>query len=109
MMACANCQSPVQVGAKFCPECGTPTQKHCTNCNASLSATAKFCAECGTPDGTAVGLTAVGISRSPAALRYDHSLYQPLCPHIRVTREAPGALAVSRGSRDPDRLSRCFR
>ena len=48
-MACANCQSPVQVGAKFCPECGTPTQKHCTNCNASLSATAKFCAECGTP------------------------------------------------------------
>ena len=48
-MACGNCQSPVQVGAKFCPECGTPTQKHCTNCNASLSATAKFCAECGTP------------------------------------------------------------
>jgi len=48
-MACGNCQGPVQVGAKFCPECGTPTQKHCTNCNASLSATAKFCAECGTP------------------------------------------------------------
>jgi membrane protease subunit (stomatin/prohibitin family) len=48
-MACSNCQSPVAVGAKFCPECGTPTSKHCTNCNASLSATAKFCAECGTP------------------------------------------------------------
>ena len=47
--ACSNCQSPVAVGAKFCPECGTPTSKHCTNCNASLSATAKFCAECGTP------------------------------------------------------------
>jgi membrane protease subunit (stomatin/prohibitin family) len=47
-MACGNCQSPVNVGAKFCPECGTPTSKHCTNCNASLSATAKFCAECGT-------------------------------------------------------------
>jgi membrane protease subunit (stomatin/prohibitin family) len=51
MMACGNCQNPVQVGAKFCPECGTPTQKHCTNCNASLSVTAKFCAECGTPTG----------------------------------------------------------
>jgi membrane protease subunit (stomatin/prohibitin family) len=48
-MACSNCQSPVAVGAKFCPECGTPTSKHCTNCNASLSPTAKFCAECGTP------------------------------------------------------------
>ena len=46
---CSNCQSPVQVGAKFCAECGTATSKHCTNCNASLSPTAKFCAECGTP------------------------------------------------------------
>jgi membrane protease subunit (stomatin/prohibitin family) len=49
MMACANCQSAIPVGSKFCAECGTPTQKHCTNCNASLSASAKFCAECGTP------------------------------------------------------------
>jgi membrane protease subunit (stomatin/prohibitin family) len=48
-VACSNCQSPVTVGAKFCPECGTPTSKHCTNCNASLSPAAKFCAECGTP------------------------------------------------------------
>jgi membrane protease subunit (stomatin/prohibitin family) len=46
---CGNCHSPVQAGAKFCAECGTPMQKHCTNCNASLSASAKFCAECGTP------------------------------------------------------------
>jgi membrane protease subunit (stomatin/prohibitin family) len=48
-MACSNCQSPVAVGAKFCPECGTATSKHCTNCNASISPTSKFCAECGTP------------------------------------------------------------
>ena len=47
--ACGNCQSAVTAGSKFCPECGTPMQKHCTNCNASLSATARFCAECGTP------------------------------------------------------------
>jgi membrane protease subunit (stomatin/prohibitin family) len=52
-MACSNCSNPVQVGAKFCPECGTPTQKHCTNCNASLSPMAKFCAECGTPTAAA--------------------------------------------------------
>ena len=48
-MSCANCESQLPVGAKFCAECGTPTQKHCTNCNASLGATSKFCAECGTP------------------------------------------------------------
>jgi membrane protease subunit (stomatin/prohibitin family) len=48
-MACSNCQSPVAVGAKFCPECGTATSKHCTNCNASINPAAKFCAECGTP------------------------------------------------------------
>ncbi len=46
---CANCHSPLQAGAKFCAECGTPMQQHCTNCNASLSPGAKFCAECGTP------------------------------------------------------------
>ncbi|MGC1283941.1 MAG: zinc ribbon domain-containing protein, partial [Streptosporangiaceae bacterium] len=46
---CSNCHGQVQVGSKFCAECGTPMQKHCTNCNASLSPTAKFCAECGTP------------------------------------------------------------
>ncbi|HEY1914846.1 MAG TPA: SPFH domain-containing protein [Streptosporangiaceae bacterium] len=50
-MQCSNCHSPVQVGAKFCGECGTPTKKHCTNCNADLSATAKFCGECGTATG----------------------------------------------------------
>jgi membrane protease subunit (stomatin/prohibitin family) len=49
MTECGNCHSPVQVGSKFCPECGTAMQKHCTNCNASLAPTAKFCAECGTP------------------------------------------------------------
>src|SRR5215470_11531009 len=49
MLACSNCSSPLAAGAKFCGECGTPTQKHCTNCNAMLSASAKFCAECGTP------------------------------------------------------------
>lgn len=48
-MSCANCQSPIVVGSKFCPECGTATQRHCTNCNASLPPAAKFCADCGTP------------------------------------------------------------
>jgi membrane protease subunit (stomatin/prohibitin family) len=48
-LTCANCNAGLAAGAKFCAECGTPTQKHCTNCNAMVSANAKFCAECGTP------------------------------------------------------------
>jgi membrane protease subunit (stomatin/prohibitin family) len=46
---CVNCHTQVRAGSKFCPECGTPLQKHCTNCHADLAAAAKFCAECGTP------------------------------------------------------------
>jgi membrane protease subunit (stomatin/prohibitin family) len=46
---CGNCHAQVQAGAKFCPECGTPLQRHCANCDASLPPGAKFCAECGTP------------------------------------------------------------
>jgi membrane protease subunit (stomatin/prohibitin family) len=46
---CGNCHAHIQAGAKFCPECGTPQQKHCTNCSASMPSGAKFCAECGTP------------------------------------------------------------
>jgi membrane protease subunit (stomatin/prohibitin family) len=46
---CVSCHASLAAGAKFCPECGTPQQKHCANCNASLPAAAKFCAECGTP------------------------------------------------------------
>jgi membrane protease subunit (stomatin/prohibitin family) len=45
---CAACHAEVQMGAKFCGECGTAMEKHCTNCNANLAPTAKFCAECGT-------------------------------------------------------------
>ncbi|HTX00827.1 MAG TPA: SPFH domain-containing protein [Acidimicrobiales bacterium] len=48
-VTCANCQSDVRAGAKFCDSCGNPMQKHCTNCNAELSSAAKFCGECGTP------------------------------------------------------------
>jgi membrane protease subunit (stomatin/prohibitin family) len=45
---CAACHAEVQMGSKFCGECGTAMEKHCTNCNADLAPAAKFCAECGT-------------------------------------------------------------
>jgi class 3 adenylate cyclase len=46
---CSNCQTEVQPGQKFCPECGNRLDAACANCGAALSPGAKFCAECGTP------------------------------------------------------------
>ena len=44
---CAKCGAKLTPGAKFCPECGTPTQSVCPKCGAKLSGNAKFCPECG--------------------------------------------------------------
>ncbi|HEY8167917.1 MAG TPA: adenylate/guanylate cyclase domain-containing protein [Candidatus Limnocylindrales bacterium] len=50
-MRCATCQSEVQPGQKFCPECGTRLEGACTECGAILPPGAKFCAECGAATG----------------------------------------------------------
>ncbi|MBX7171367.1 MAG: zinc ribbon domain-containing protein [Pyrinomonadaceae bacterium] len=46
------CTCGVEVGnAKFCPECGTPTQltkPKCPKCSFEVEVTTKFCPECGT-------------------------------------------------------------
>ncbi len=44
---CTNCGAALSAGAKFCPECGTPTEAKCPNCGAKLPANSKFCPECG--------------------------------------------------------------
>ena len=46
---CAGCGTPLDPGAKFCPECGQPRpqNKFCTQCGAQLTPGAKFCPECG--------------------------------------------------------------
>ena len=50
--SCPKCEAPLQVNAKFCPECGEKlTASHCTECGAKLTPGAKFCAECGTKTG----------------------------------------------------------
>ena len=52
---CAKCGAAMAAGAKFCPECGTPSAPpaaagpKCAKCGAQLTAGAKFCPECGTP------------------------------------------------------------
>ena len=52
LVACPACNAQVPPG-KFCAECGqtlaAPAKKNCTNCGVELAAGAKFCAECGTP------------------------------------------------------------
>lgn len=45
---CRNCGAKTH-GAKFCPECGTPTavKRKCGNCGAEADGSPKFCPECG--------------------------------------------------------------
>jgi class 3 adenylate cyclase/tetratricopeptide (TPR) repeat protein len=62
---CSNCQTEVQPGQKFCPECGNRLDAGCSSCGAPLSPTAKFCAECGTPTQAAVRPAAIGPATAP--------------------------------------------
>ncbi len=48
-MRCPSCQSEIQAGQKFCPECGRRLDVGCAGCGAALPPSAKFCPECGTP------------------------------------------------------------
>lgn len=47
-MKCTNCQTELPVNAKFCPNCGTPTQITCPKCQTVITPGAKFCHHCGT-------------------------------------------------------------
>ena len=49
MSVCPKCGADLDVGAKFCVECGAPVPqvKKCVQCGASLPLNVKFCNECG--------------------------------------------------------------
>lgn len=49
MAKCYSCGAEIEVGMKFCGECGTPVpqDKECPRCHAHLKIAAKFCSECG--------------------------------------------------------------
>ena len=69
-MSCPNCQSEIQPGQRFCPECGTRLDAACRSCGASLPSGAKFCPECGAATAGAVtDATADGSSAAPVAER----------------------------------------
>jgi membrane protease subunit (stomatin/prohibitin family) len=47
---CPKCNTQVQQGAKFCPNCGqstVPQKANCIKCNSEITPGAKFCPECG--------------------------------------------------------------
>jgi len=48
---CPECQSPMPVTAKFCPQCGHQqiVFSKCANCGKNLAPNAKFCSRCGHP------------------------------------------------------------
>ena len=56
-IACSSCGRPMQIGTKFCPDCGAASGaraanasvRDCSSCGAENPATAKFCKECGSP------------------------------------------------------------
>jgi len=47
--SCPDCETPLAVNAKFCPECGAKLKdaSRCAHCGAKITPGAKFCAECG--------------------------------------------------------------
>jgi hypothetical protein len=47
--SCPNCEAPLAVNAKFCPECGAKLKaaQRCEHCGSPLTPGAKFCPECG--------------------------------------------------------------
>lgn len=44
---CTNCGAAISPTAKFCPECGTPTEAVCPKCGTKLPPKSKFCPDCG--------------------------------------------------------------
>ena len=51
-MRCANCDTELREGAKFCHRCGTKAAVRCENCGHALEAEDLFCSECGARTGT---------------------------------------------------------
>jgi len=49
-LVCSGCGARIDVGAKFCPQCGVAQSiSHCSKCGKPVPRDAKFCPECGSP------------------------------------------------------------
>ena len=57
-MTCQACGRVLEPGTRFCPACGTPTERSCASCGTALRAEARFCSACGSPTGVDAALEA---------------------------------------------------
>lgn len=48
-MKCPNCGVEIDVGMKFCKECGTPQSRECPQCHEVATFAEKYCKKCGCP------------------------------------------------------------
>ncbi len=44
---CPTCNEVISKDSKFCPSCGSKTERTCVSCNEPIDASAKFCQNCG--------------------------------------------------------------
>jgi class 3 adenylate cyclase/tetratricopeptide (TPR) repeat protein len=75
---CANCQTELGDGKKFCHACGAPVAQRCAHCSAEVGPQFRFCPDCGQP---------LVAHPSPAA---------PVASPVedRLTRHIPASLAA---------------
>ena len=46
-MKCPKCQHENADSAEFCEQCAAPLERRCVNCDSPVSLTARFCPQCG--------------------------------------------------------------
>ncbi len=46
-LTCFHCHASVEVGSRFCPQCGAALEAVCPQCHSPIHAGDKFCALCG--------------------------------------------------------------
>ncbi len=76
---CRECSAPMELGARFCGECGYKVEikiRSCHLCGAPLDETAKFCGECGSKLAESAELTLTPVQqmqhKDPRAMHQQH-------------------------------------
>jgi predicted amidophosphoribosyltransferase len=57
-MDCPRCGTAVQVGRRFCGDCGSPLTRLCAACGGGNSPVSRYCGDCGAPIGTSTAESA---------------------------------------------------
>jgi hypothetical protein len=79
---CPSCNANVQVGSKFCGQCGTALPSACPSCGNANPAQNKFCSECGTSLGPGTSQPVVPIARSTTSAAERRQLTVMFCDMV---------------------------